>query len=312
MAFFDLEEINYRTIVDPKGFVEECDAEYAAKVSLAADRIIENLEHSPVVLLSGPSGSGKTTSAQKIEEELERRGIGSHTVSMDNYFKTVDPETSPRSEDGSLDFESPLCLDLPLFNKQLDQLERGERIAIPKYNFAVHARDIEPSKILKLKKEEIVIFEGIHALNDIITESHPNAFKLYISASSDTFFGDRLIFKGTWLRLMRRTVRDHLFRSYDPDKTIAMWGNVRRGEKLYISPFKNKANLKFDTALKYEAPVMNNIATKLFANIPEGIERYEELRKLLPALQLFGVIKSDLVAPDSLIREFIGGGIYSQ
>jgi uridine kinase len=312
MAFFDLEEINYRTIVDPKGFVEECDAEYAAKVSLAADRIIENLEHSPVVLLSGPSGSGKTTSAQKIEEELERRGIGSHTVSMDNYFKTVDPETSPRSEDGSLDFESPLCLDLPLFNKQLDQLERGERIAIPKYNFAVHARDIDPSKILKLKKDEIVIFEGIHALNDIITESHPNAFKLYISARSDTYFGDRLIFKGTWLRLMRRTVRDHLFRSYDPDKTIAMWGNVRRGEKLYISPFKNKANLKFDTALKYEAPVMNNIATKLFANIPEGIERYEELRKLLPALQLFGVIKSDLVAPDSLIREFIGGGIYSQ
>ena len=312
MAFFDLEEINYRTIVDPKGFVEECDAEYAAKVSLAADRIIENLEHSPVVLLSGPSGSGKTTSAQKIEEELERRGIGSHTVSMDNYFKTVDPETSPRSEDGSLDFESPLCLDLPLFNKQLDQLERGERIAIPKYNFAVHARDIDPSKILKLKKDEIVIFEGIHALNDIITESHPNAFKLYISARSDTYFGDRLIFKGTWLRLMRRTVRDHLFRSYDPDKTIAMWGNVRRGEKLYISPFKNKANLKFDTALKYEAPVMNNIATKLFANIPEGVERYEELRKLLPALQLFGVIKSDLVAPDSLIREFIGGGIYSQ
>ena len=187
MAFFDLEEINYRTIVDPKGFVEECDAEYAAKVSLAADRIIENLEHSPVVLLSGPSGSGKTTSAQKIEEELERRGIGSHTVSMDNYFKTVDPETSPRSEDGSLDFESPLCLDLPLFNKQLDQLERGERIAIPKYNFAVHARDIEPSKILKLKKDEIVIFEGIHALNDIITDSHPNAFKLYISARSDTF-----------------------------------------------------------------------------------------------------------------------------
>lgn len=312
MAFFDLEEINYRTIVDPKGFVEECDAEYAAKVSLAADRIIENLEHSPVVLLSGPSGSGKTTSAQKIEEELERRGIGSHAVSMDNYFKTVDPETSPRSEDGSLDFESPLCLDLPLFNKQLDQLERGERIAIPKYNFAVHARDTEPSKILKLKKDEIVIFEGIHALNDIITESHPNAFKLYISASSDTFFGDRLIFKGTWLRLMRRTVRDYLFRSHDPDKTIAMWGNVRRGEELYISPFKNKANLKFDTALKYEAPVMNNIATKLFANIPEGIERYEELRKLLPALQLFGVIKSNLVAPDSLIREFIGGGIYSQ
>lgn len=312
MAFFDLEEINYRTIVDPKGFVEECDAEYAAKISLAADRIVGNLAHSPVVLLSGPSGSGKTTSAQKIEEELERRGVGSHSVSMDNYFMTVDPETSPRSEDGSLDFESPLCLDLPLFNKQIELIEKGQRVAIPKYNFSMQARDTGPSKFLKLKKDEIVIFEGIHALNDIITDKHPNAFKLYISARSDTFFGDRLIFKGTWLRLMRRTVRDHLFRSYDPDKTIAMWANVRQGEKLYISPFKDKANLQLDTALKYEAPVMNKIATKLFANIPEGIERYEELRKLLPALQLFGVIKPDLVAPDSLIREFIGGGIYSQ
>lgn len=312
MAFFDLEEINYRTIVDPKGFVEECDAEYAAKISLAADRIVGNLAHSPVVLLSGPSGSGKTTSAQKIEEELERRGVGSHSVSMDNYFMTVDPETSPRSEDGSLDFESPLCLDLSLFNKQIELIEKGQRVAIPKYNFSMQARDTGPSKFLKLKKDEIVIFEGIHALNDIITDKHPNAFKLYISAKSDTFFGDRLIFKGTWLRLMRRTVRDHLFRSYDPDKTIAMWANVRQGEKLYISPFKDKANLQLDTALKYEAPVMNKIATKLFANIPEGIERYEELRKLLPALQLFGVIKPDLVAPDSLIREFIGGGIYSQ
>ncbi len=312
MAFFDLEEINYRTIVDPKGFVEECDAEYAAKISLAADRIVGNLAHSPVVLLSGPSGSGKTTSAQKIEEELERRGVGSHSVSMDNYFMTVDPETSPRSEDGSLDFESPLCLDLALFNEQIDLIEKGRRVAIPKYNFSTQSRDTGPSKILKLKKDEIVIFEGIHALNDIITDKHPNAFKLYISARSDTYFGNRLIFKGTWLRLMRRTVRDHLFRSYDPDKTIAMWANVRHGEKLYISPFKDKANLQLDTALKYEAPVMNKIATKLFANIPEGIERYEELRKLLPALQLFGVIKPDLVAPDSLIREFIGGGIYSQ
>ena len=309
---FDLEEINYKTVKDPKGFVEECDAEYAAKISFAAEQIIENLGRSPVVLLSGPSGSGKTTSAQKIEDELERRGVRSHTVSMDNYFITVDPETSPRNEDGSLDFETPKCLDLCLFNKQIDLIENGQAVAIPKYDFSTQSRDTGPSKILKLKKDEIVIFEGIHALNDLITCRHPNAFKLYISARSDTFFGDRLIFKGTWLRLMRRTVRDQLFRSYDPDKTIAMWANVRRGEKLYISPFKNKANLQLDTALKYEAPVMNVTATELFANIPEGIERYEELRQLLPALQLFGVISEDLVAPDSLIREFIGGGIYSQ
>lgn len=121
-----------------------------------------------------------------------------------------------------------------------------------------------------------------------------------------------MVFKGTWMRLVRRTVRDRLFRAYDPDKTIAMWANVRRGEKLYISPFKNKANLMLDTAHEYELPVMNHIATELFSSIPEGIERYEELRSVLPALQLFGHIDNDLVAPDSLVREFIGGGIYEQ
>ena len=111
---------------------------------------------------------------------------------------------------------------------------------------------------------------------------------------------------------MRRTVRDHLFRAYEPAKTIAMWANVRRGEKQNISPYKDKANLMLDTALPYELPVMNSIATQLFSAIPEGIERYEELRQVLPALQLFGHIDEALVAPDSLVREFIGGGIYDQ
>lgn len=121
-----------------------------------------------------------------------------------------------------------------------------------------------------------------------------------------------MVFKGTWMRLVRRTVRDKLFRAYDPAQTLAMWANVRRGEKLYISPFKNKANLMLDTALEYELPVMNSTATELFSAIPEGIERYDELKSVLPAIQLFGHIDEKLVAPDSLVREFIGGGIYEQ
>ena len=199
-----------------------------------------------------------------------------------------------------------------LLNEHFTKLARGERILVPKYEFARQMRVLEPSKSLKLKKDEIVIFEGIHALNDDITAKHPEAFKLYISARSNVEFEGSVVFKGTWMRLVRRTVRDRLFRAYDPDKTIAMWANVRRGEKLYISPFKNKANLMLDTAHEYELPVMNHIATELFSSIPEGIERYEELRSVLPALQLFGHIDNDLVAPDSLVREFIGGGIYEQ
>ena len=309
---FSLKEINYRTVADPSGFMAECDARYAAKIRGAADMIAENLRQSPIVLLSGPSGSGKTTTAQKIEEELTKRGVRTYTISMDNYFRTVDPATAPRTKEGAIDFESPLCMDMELLNEHFTKLARGERILVPKYEFARQMRVLEPSKSLKLKKDEIVIFEGIHALNDDITAKHPEAFKLYISARSNVEFEGSVVFKGTWMRLVRRTVRDRLFRAYDPGKTIAMWANVRRGEKLYISPFKNKANLMLDTAHEYELPVMNHIATELFSSIPEGIERYEELRSVLPALQLFGHIDNDLVAPDSLVREFIGGGIYEQ
>lgn len=307
---YDLKDINFRTVADPKGFIEECDAVYAKRVETAADMIIENSRISPIVLLSGPSGSGKTTTARKISEELERRGVHAHYVGMDDYFLTVDPKTAPRTPEGDIDFESPLCMDMELLNEHFSMLAEGKRIFVPKYEFSRQMRVIEPSKSIKLKRDEIVVFEGIHALNDMITERHPDAFKLYISARSDVEFNGATVFKGTWFRLVRRTVRDYKFRGADPAQTLSMWANVRRGEKANISPFKDKANFQFDSSFPYEMAVMNDTATKLFSSIPEGIERYDELRQVLPALQLFGVIDEALVAPDALIREFIGGGEY--
>lgn len=307
---YDLKDINFRTVSDPKGFIDECDEVYARRVETAADMIIENSRRSPIVLLSGPSGSGKTTTARKISEALERRGVHAHYVGMDDYFQTVDPATAPRTPEGDIDFESPLCLDMELLNEHFSMLAEGKRIFVPKYEFSRRMRVIEPSKSIKLKKDEIVVFEGIHALNDMITQKHPDAFKLYISARSNVEFNGEVVFKGTWFRLVRRTVRDHKFRGADPDQTLSMWANVRRGEKANISPFKNKADFQFDSSFPYEMAVMNEAATKLFSSIPEGIERYDELRQVLPALQLFGVIDESLVAPDALIREFIGGGEY--
>ena len=307
---YDLKDINFRTVSDPKGFIAECDEVYAKRVETAADMIIENSRRSPIVLLSGPSGSGKTTTARKISEALERRGVHAHYVGMDDYFRTVDPVTAPRTPEGDIDFESPLCMDMELLNEHFSMLAEGKRIFVPKYEFSRQMRVIEPSKSIKLKKDEIVVFEGIHALNDMITQRHPDAFKLYISARSNVEFNGEVVFKGTWFRLVRRTVRDHKFRGADPDQTLSMWANVRRGEKANISPFKNKANFQFDSSFPYEMAVMNEAATKLFSSIPEGIERYDELRQVLPALQLFGVIDESLVAPDALIREFIGGGEY--
>ena len=307
---YQLSDINFRTVADPVGLIEEGDAQYHANVESAAEKILENLPNSPIVLLSGPSGSGKTTTAMKIAEALEARGVGSHYVGMDDYFNTISPETTPRTPEGEYDLESPLCLDMELMNEHFTKLSRGERIYVPKYEFSRKMRAFEPSKSIKLGRDEIVIFEGIHALNDMITDRHPEAFKLYISARSDVEFEGKIVFKRTWFRLVRRMVRDYNFRGSAPDETMGMWANVRRGEKAHISPFKDKADFQFDSSLPYELPVFNRTATELFRSVPEGIERFEELRGVLPALQLFGEIDESLVPKSSLIREFIGGGIY--
>ena len=307
---YQLTDINFRTVADPVGMIEEGDAEYRRNVERAADLIVENYKRSPIVLLSGPSGSGKTTTAMKVSEALERRGIRSHYVGMDDYFKTISPESTPRTPEGEYDLESPRCLDMDLLNEHFTRLSRGERIYVPKYEFSRKMRAYEPSKSLKLGKDEIVVFEGIHALNDMITDKHPEAFKLYISARSDVVFGGKVVFKRTWFRLVRRMVRDFNFRGSAPVETMHMWANVRRGEKTYISPFKDKADFQFDSSLPYELPVFNRTATELFKTVPEGIERFEELRAVLPALQLFGDLDETLVPKDSLIREFIGGGCY--
>lgn len=307
---FDLEEINYRTVKDPKGFCEECEAEYAHKIDVATDKIIKNLKQSPIVLLAGPSGSGKTTTSIKISEALEKKGVHMHYVAMDDYFTTVSDETTPKTADGAYDLESPLCLDIDLLNKHFDKLQKGEKIVVPKYDFKAQARSVVPSKAIKLKADEAVVFEGIHALNDMITEKHPEAFRLYVSAQSDIMFRDVIVFKRTWFRLVRRMVRDYNFRGASSEKTMSMWNNVRRGEKLYISPFKAKADAQINTSMECELAVMNETATKLFSQVPEGIERYEELKQVYPAIQLFGEIDNEFVANDSLLREFIGGGIY--
>ena len=306
---YKLDEINLRTVRDPKEFMEECDAVYMQRLEEAVRRILDNKKRSPIILLSGPSGSGKTTTSMKIAEAMEKHGICAHYVAMDDYFKTVDHST-PRTPEGELDLESPLCLDMELLNRHFSQLANGERIYVPKYEFSRRMRVQAPSKSIKLGSDEMVIFEGIHALNTMITDVHPEAFKLYISARSDVEFQGSIVFKRTWFRLVRRMVRDYKFRGSDPLETMSMWGNVRRGELHYISPYKDQADFRFDTSFAYEPAVFNVTATKLFQAVPEGIDRFDELRRVLPALQLFGVIDEDLVADDALIREFIGGGIY--
>ena len=305
-----IETINKRATGDPESFAHECEAIFNRKVEEVAAMITEHLSVSRVVFLSGPSGSGKTTTAKKICDALEGIGIHAHTVSMDKYFVTLDPDNAPRTDDGKIDHESPYCLDLDLLISHFGLLESGEEVIIPHFNFKTQAREPARAVPLKLGRDEVVIFEGIHALNDMLANRHPSAYKLYISARSDIRDDSEICFKRTWTRLLRRVVRDKLFRGTGASDTLRMWENVRHGEKEYISPFKYKADVLFDSSMQYEVPVMKRFALMAFSNIPEDAGRAEELRGLFPALMKFEEMEPNFVPPDSILREFIGGGIY--
>ena len=307
---YQLKEINDRVKADPKGFMEECDRDYASHVSQAATGIAERIRISPIALLSGPSGSGKTTTALKLEEELSHRGIRTRTVSLDNYFHPMHPQKAPRTPDGAIDYESPKCLDMDLLDETFTRLSRGEEVIIPRFDFARQMRNPAKGVPLRLAKDEIAIFEGIHALNDDIALRHSEATKLYISARSDVLEGSELRFKGTWMRLTRRAVRDYNFRGTDITATLDMWANVRRGEKLYISPFKGRADIIIDSSQPYEVSVMKNYALPMLRAVPKENQRTAELLDLIHAFDWFEPIDPTTVAKNSLIREFIGGGSY--
>ena len=255
-VYYQLDEINRRVTTDPEAYIAECDAVYDQKLEAAADAILNNLKNSRIVLLSGPSGSGKTTTAIKLSRALTARGVKSYHVALDDYYGVLDVEDMPRTPEGDPDLESPLLLDMDLLCDHFTQLELGEKIYIPKYEFSRHMRIFEPSRSLRLGSDEIAIFEGIHALNDSIAGHHPEAFKLYVSARGNIADGKKTVFKGTWMRLLRRTVRDKLFRGADPAYTLSLWANVRRGEEKYIAPFVDDANLSLDTVLPYEINVL--------------------------------------------------------
>ncbi len=307
MAYL-LRRINELAHTSPMRFIEYCEEEYASHVRMAADKICDNLDKSPIVLLSGPSGSGKTTTAHKIEEELERRGHNTHTISMDDYFKTIDMRRAPRTPDGNIDFESPDLLDMELLGEHFKALAAGKEILVPCFIFSRQKRSASRFTPVRLGEGEIAIFEGIHALNSDMTAEYPEAFKLYISASGAVEDDDgQTVFTGPWARLLRRVVRDDNFRGADAEMTLSMWGNVLRGEQLYIDPYVSSADYKFDTFLAYEVCVLRRYALPLLRAVDH--EKFEELGlgSILSACERFEDIDGALVDQQSMLREFIGG-----
>ena len=226
---YQLEDINFRTVSDPKGFVEESDAQYQQKVEKAAALISENCAKSPIVLLSGPSGSGKTTTAMKIAGELNRRGIGTHYIGMDDYFKTID-DNSPRTPEGELDLESPLCLDMELMNRHFDMLSKGERIYVPKYEFARRMRSLTPSKSIQLKKDEVVIVEGILIFQDPTLRDMFD-IKIFVETDAD-------------VRILRRALRDIRDRGRTLESVITQYlTTVKPMHEQYVEPSRKYADI---------------------------------------------------------------------
>lgn len=307
---YQLDRINNKIKSDPRGFALDCDTAYNLKIAKAADEICDNIKISPIVLLSGPSGSGKTTTALKIVEELGNRGITSRAIAMDKYFKTIDPETAPRTPDGEIDFESPDCLDLELLDKHFTLLGEHKEIIVPHFDFALQARSESKFRPLHLGANEIAIFEGIHALSDRITDKHPEAFKLYVSAMSIIECGSIEVFSDTWMRLTRRIVRDQNFRGADAAFTLGLWDNILRGERLNILPFRDKADFNFDSSIPYEVSLMKQYALPLLTKVPEDMANFDKIQQIISAFSLFEDMDEELVSPSSLLREFIGGGTY--
>lgn len=304
---YSLSEINRRVAADPAAFVAECDERYEQNVLHAANRIAANLSKSRIILLSGPSGSGKTTTAQNIEHRLDRMGVETHTISMDNYYLDVD-ENTPRNDKGEFDFESPECLDLELLRRHFELLDAGEEVVIPHFDFTTQKRDLTKGTPLRLGANEMAIFEGIHALNGALCGEGRSAAatKVYISARSNTEQDGRVVFKGTWHRILRRSIRDGFFRGTAAATTFAMWENLRRGEKMYISPYKNTADIMFDSSFAYEIPVLKAFAEHIFDGVEPHFDRYREIMQLRDALELFAPLDASYLPKNAMLREFIG------
>jgi uridine kinase len=304
---FDFHEINRRAQQDPRGFMAESDAMHYLRLAMATARIASAAREKPIVLLSGPSGSGKTTTAEKLAAGLKLIGVHACVVSMDNYYLTVSDATHTRDAAGNIDFERPDILDLPLMREHFAALSRGEEIAVPSFDFGKQTRCPDSTMPLCLGKDEVAIYEGIHALNPALLGQDISATRVYVSARSNIIKDGAVFFKNTWLRLVRRIVRDHNFRGAKPPYTLSLWAGVRRGEKLYISPHKNLADITIDTSVPYEVNVLQGHALPLFADISLSLERSAELRLFAPRLGEFYPIDTSMVSKKSLLREFIGG-----
>ncbi len=291
--------------------VRVAEALHEKKIAQIADMIVEHGGDIKVILIAGPSSSGKTTFAQRLRTQLLVNGLRPLPVSIDDYF--VDREHTPLDESNNPDFEHIEALDLPLFNKQLLHLIQGEEVEIPTFNFATGKREYR-GKTIKPEKDQPVIIEGIHALNETLTSSIPRhqKFKIYISALTALNIDRYTRIHTTDTRLLRRIIRDTQFRGNPALETIRQWPSVRRGEERNVFCLQEEADVMFNSALVYELAVIKNQATSLLLEIDRSQPEYITAKRLLAFLSFFQPLDPNEVPSNSILREFIGHSCYFQ
>ena len=258
------------------------------------------------VLIAGPSSSGKTTFSKKLSMGLEENGLSAQCLSFDDYY--VDRELTPRDESGDYDYEHINAINVPLFQQHFQQLLAGEEVELPRYDFPT-GKSVKSGNRIRLKPGSILIMEGIHALNPLLTGGIPdeNLFRIYISGLTVAKDDDGSYYGTTDNRLIRRMVRDSQFRNTTASETLARWPSVRRGEEKWIVPFQQNADVNFCTAFQYELALLKQKALPLLENVPSDDPNYEEAQRLIWVLRRFHDIPLDLLPPHSLLRESLGG-----
>ncbi|MBI9109199.1 MAG: nucleoside kinase [Spirochaetales bacterium] len=288
-----------------KDFIRVAESLHEKKLSIIADHIAEKRENLRVVLIAGPSSSGKTTFTKKLAIHLKVLGFNPQLISLDDYY--VQRDQTPKDENGDYNFEALEAIDIVQLNSDLLQLFDGQEVEIPSYNFKTGFREYKGHKI-KMESRNILLIEGIHGLNDRLTEKIPaqQKFKIYISALTQLNLDDNNRIATTDNRLIRRMVRDHQFRGYSALKTLGMWASVKRGEKKNIFPFQNNADAVFNSALDYELAVLKNLAVPVLKTVKPWHEEYAEASRLMSFLNNLITIQTTNVPMNSILREFIG------
>ena len=278
------------------------------KIGKIADEIAKR-KGIRLVLIAGPSSSGKTTTCKRLSIQLVTNGIKPIGISLDDYF--LDREKTPLDEKGDFDFEHLHALNLPLFNEQLNALFNGEEVELPRYDFPT-GKSVKSGKKLKLHDDEVLVVEGIHALNPELTAQVPNEqiFRVYASALTTILLDNHNYVPTTDNRLLRRIIRDYKYRGVSALDTIHRWPSVRAGENKWIFPFQENADAMFNTAMLFELAVIKSQAEPLLEQVPENCPEYAEAYRLLKFLRYIKPIPEAHIPPTSLLREFLGGSSF--